>query len=120
ALTIDPQLAAAAQAKARDMVAGNYWSHTSPAGKTPWTFISAAGYQYQQAGENLAYGFASADDTEAAWMNSAEHRANILETSYQNVGFGVAQSPNYQGQGAETIVVAEYGQPVPAAANITF
>jgi uncharacterized protein YkwD len=120
ALTLDPLLAKAAQAKAEDMVTQNYWAHTSPSGKTPWTFITDAGYQYQSAGENLAYGFANADDTMAGWMNSPDHRANILGTNYQNVGFGVAESPDFQGHGPETIVVAEYGQPVPAVANITF
>ncbi len=119
-LTLDPQLTAAAQAKAEDMAQANYWAHTSPTGKTPWAFIAASGYQYQTAGENLAYGFANAEDTVTGWMNSPEHRDNILSSTYQNVGFGVASSPNYQGQGPETIVVAEYGQPVAATATISF
>lgn len=119
-LTIDPLLTAAAQAKANDMAAKNYWSHNAPDGKSPWSFITAAGYQYQEAGENLAYGFDGAAETVAGWMNSREHRANILNADYQNVGFGVASSPNYQGQGSQTIVVAEYGLPTAAAANISF
>ena len=82
-LTLDPQLTAAAQAKAEDMATSNYWAHNSPDGKTPWTFISASGYQYQTAGENLAYGFSSASDTVTGWMNSPEHRANILNADYQ-------------------------------------
>lgn len=120
ALTLDPQLSAAAQAKADDMAASDYWAHNSPDGKTPWTFISGSGYQYLSAGENLAYGFNSAGNAVKGWMNSPEHRANILSADYQNVGFGVASSPNYQGKGPEIIVVAEYGQPVATAANISF
>lgn len=120
-LSIDPLLTSAAQAKAEDMAANDYWSHTSPLGKTPWTFIAASGYSYQRAGENLAYGFNGAAQTIDGWMNSSEHRANILNTSYQNVGFGVANSPHYQGHGPQTIVVAMYGQPADiAAANISF
>ncbi len=119
-LTISPQLSAAAQAKANDMAQHNYWAHNSPTGKTPWTFIEASGYQYQAAGENLAYGFTNANDTIVGWMNSTEHRANIMNDAYQNVGFGVAQAANYQGKGPQTIVVAEYGQPIAAVANITF
>lgn len=114
ALALNPRLAAAAQAKAEDMVTTNYWAHNSPSGKTPWAFITASGYQYQTAGENLAYGFTDANDSITGWMNSPEHRANILG-SYQDVGFGVASSPNYQGQGPETVVVAEYAQPVSSA-----
>jgi hypothetical protein len=120
ALSLDPQLSAAAQAKAQDMATRDYWAHNSPDGRTPWSFITASGYQYQAAGENLAYGFVNASDTVSGWMNSPEHRANILNASYQNVGFGVAEAANYQGQGPQIIVVAEYAEPVAAAANVTF
>jgi hypothetical protein len=119
-LTISPQLTAAAQAKANDMVQHNYWSHTSPAGRTPWSFITAAGYNYQVAGENLAYGFSGATQTVAGWMSSPEHRANILDTAYSNVGFGVAAASNFQGKGPATVVVAEYAAPTPSVANINF
>ncbi|HSW37265.1 MAG TPA: CAP domain-containing protein [Candidatus Saccharimonadales bacterium] len=104
-------LAAAAQAKANDMVARNYWSHDTPDGKTPWAFLSNAGYQYQTAGENLAYGFNNASDVIKAWMSSSEHRANLLSAKFQQVGFGVASSPNYQDKGPEIVVVALYASP---------
>lgn len=114
-LTINAQLTAAAQAKANDMVRRNYWSHNTPDGRTPWSFITAAGYQYRSAGENLAYGFSNASDTVTGWMNSPKHRANILDSKYQDVGFGVASSADYQGEGPEIVVVAEYGQPAGSA-----
>lgn len=119
-LSLDPQLTAAAQAKANDLVAKNYWAHNAPGGKTPWDFIVASGYQYQTAGENLAYGFSNAGSTEIGWMNSAEHKTNILNSSYRQVGFGTASSLDYQHKGPQTVVVAEYASPVTAAANITF
>lgn len=118
-LTIDSRLTAAAQAKAEDMVKNNYWSHTSPDGKSPWSFITANAYDYQQAGENLAYGFADASDTVTGWMNSTKHRENILNTNFTNVGFGVASSPDFQGKGPETIIVAEYAEPVGAVEGAT-
>lgn len=121
-LALDQQLSAAAQAKADDMAQKGYWSHNAPDGRTPWSFITAAGYNYQAAGENLAYGFSNANDTVSGWMNSPTHRANIMNVNYKDVGFGVAQSPNYQGQGPETIIVAEYGEPaeaVPVATSDT-
>ncbi len=114
-LALNGQLDAAAQAKANDMAQKNYWAHNSPDGRTPWSFIATAGYHYQAAGENLAYGFSNASDAVNGWMNSPGHRANILNANYKDVGFGVAQSPNYQGNGPETIVVAEYGEPAEAA-----
>lgn len=119
-LTINNQLSKAAQAKAENMVSEDYWSHNTPSGKTPWAFITDSGYQYQTAGENLAYGFRGAKETVRGWMNSPEHRDNILNSTYQEVGFGVASSPDYQKHGPATVVVAEYAQPAGAAANITF
>ena len=112
ALTLNSKLAAAAQAKANDMVARNYWSHNTPDGKEPWVFIDAAGYEYQKAGENLAYGFATSEDAVTGWMNSPSHRANILDTAYKEVGFGFANSSDFVSTGQETIVVAMYGNPV--------
>jgi len=110
-LNLNSQLDNAAQAKANDMAARDYWSHNTPDGQTPWTFMSAAGYNYATAGENLAYGFNSSSDTITGWMNSPGHRANILNSSYVDVGFGIANSPNYQGTGPETVVVAMYASP---------
>ncbi|HVS58950.1 MAG TPA: CAP domain-containing protein [Candidatus Saccharimonadales bacterium] len=110
-LQLNGQLDAAAQAKANDMATRDYWSHNTPDGKTPWTFITSAGYSYQTAGENLAYGFDTAAATVTGWMNSPEHRANILNTTYKQVGFGIANAANYQGSGPETIVVAMYADP---------
>lgn len=112
ALELDPKLAAAAQAKANDMAMENYWSHITPSGVQPWSFITATGYKYEAAGENLAYGFATSTQVMTAWMNSAEHRANVLDADYQDVGFAIANSPNYQGNGPETIIVAEYAEPL--------
>lgn len=111
ALALNSMLDNAAQAKAQDMMTHDYWSHVSPTGVTPWYWITHAGYSYQTAGENLAYGFASASDTITGWMNSPEHRANILNTTYTQVGFGIINAPNYQGTGPETIVVAMYAEP---------
>jgi hypothetical protein len=79
--------------------------------------MTNAGYQYQAAGENLAYGFESAPAVLNAWMHSTEHRNNLLDTNFSEVGFGVAQAGNYQGKGPETIVVALYGQPANGSAG---
>jgi uncharacterized protein YkwD len=117
-LASDSQLASAAQAKANDMVARDYWSHVTPDGKQPWTFISAAGYQYSTAGENLAYGFLSSGDTITGWMNSSSHRANMLNDAFTEVGFGIANSPDYVGNGQQTVVVAMYAKPQSAVASV--
>jgi hypothetical protein len=113
ALTLNSKLASAAQAKANDMIAKNYWSHVSPDGTQPWQFMSSAGYVYQSAGENLAYGFDTSAAAVVGWMNSPGHRANILNGGYTEVGFGIANGSNYQSNGEQTVIVAMYGQPQP-------
>lgn len=112
ALKLNGQLTTAAQAKAQDMVNRDYWSHATPDGKQPWVFISAAGYKYRLAAENLAYGFDSSNDTILGWMNSQEHRTNMLNENYTDVGFAFINAQNYVGKGHVTLVVAEYGQPL--------
>lgn len=111
ALTINDRLSAAAQAKADDMAQSDYWSHTSPEGSKPQDFVREAGYSYRSLGENLAYGFSSPDAIVQGWMNSPEHKANMLDPAYHQVGFGVATAESYQGKGRQTIVVALYGTP---------
>ena len=110
-LSVNNDLAQAAQAKASSLVKNNYWSHISPTGETPAEMISSSGYQFISAGENLAYGFNSAISVNSAWMASPSHRANILNSSFSNVGFAVAESANFMNHGPAVIVVAEYGQP---------
>ena len=112
ALALNSTLNQAAQAKAEDMVTRDYWSHNTPDGKEPWVFITATGYQYQAAGENLAYGFTDSAGAVTGWMNSPGHRANILNSNYSEVGFGIANSPDYQQHGEQTIVVAMYARPI--------
>ncbi len=111
--TLNKNLDKAAQAKADDMVKNNYWSHNTPDGKEPWTFIEGTNYAYLKAAENLAYGFNSSNSVVSGWMNSASHRANILDDNLTEVGFGIANADNYLGKGKETIVVAMYGLPSP-------
>src|ERR1035437_10393589 len=111
-LALNSKLSSAAQAKANDMAKRNYWSHNAPDGLTPWSFITEVGYSYQAAGENLAYGFTTSDGVITGWMNSVKHRDNILNNSFKDVGFGIADAANYQGSGPQTIVVAMYAEPV--------
>src|SRR6185369_1735151 len=110
-------LAQAAQAKADDMVAKQYFSHTSPDGRSPWDFISAAGYKYQAAGENLAVNYQQAEEVETAWLNSPGHRANLLNPVFKEIGIGVA-SGNFQGNNV-TFVVQEFGTPVASIKTAT-
>ena len=109
-LTSNGLLASAAQAKANDMLAKQYFSHNTPSGETPWTFIKAVGYSYVTAGENLAIDFSEAESVQSAWMNSPGHRANIMNKSFQEIGIGIAKGM-YNGH-QTTIVVQMFGAPI--------
>jgi uncharacterized protein YkwD len=98
ALRLDPQLVQAAQTKAEDMIARNYWSHYGPKGdETPWHFITNAGYSYKVAGENLARGYSNADQVTEAWLKSPAHAANLLSPRYTDVGFACVKSYDADG-----------------------
>jgi hypothetical protein len=115
ALTENVQLSLAARTKAEDMIKNDYFAHTSPAGIEPWYWIKQTGYQYQAAGENLALNYTNAKEQHSAWMKSATHRANILNTRYQEIGVAVVQGKI---NGKDTIVTVEmFGSPLHAVAD---
>ena len=116
-LTINPELNKAAELKVKNMFNMQYWAHDAPDGTTPWHWFSVAGYNYQSAGENLAKNFTTDSSAVAAWMASPSHRANILNTSYQDVGFAVMDST--LGGQPTTLIVALYGSPETAVQGAT-
>jgi hypothetical protein len=117
-LQVSPLLQAAAQEKANDMATKGYFAHTSPQGLTPWYWFQQVGYNFDYAGENLAVNFSDSQDVTDAWMNSPEHRANILSTDFTQIGIATAQGV-YNGAPA-IYVVEEFGTPAPAAAPVAF
>lgn len=112
-LSLDPQLQEAAQLKADDMAESGYFAHTSPSGKDPWYWFQQAGYNFAYAGENLAVYFSDSDAVNTAWMNSPEHRANLLSPNYTQIGIATADGL-YQGV-ETTFVVQEFGTPAAVA-----
>jgi hypothetical protein len=116
-LKVSEALNKAAQEKADDMAAHQYFAHTSPDGKTPWYWLKDVGYTYSYAGENLAINFTDAKDLTQAWMNSPTHRANITKTNYTQIGTGVSEGIY---NGSPTIFVAQvFALPAAAATPIT-
>lgn len=106
-LTTNTELRESACAKADHMLANDYWDHISPEGVTPWTFIKKAGYDYKEAGENLARGFK--DDTKLvqAWMDSPTHRANVLDSRFTEQG--ICERDGTLGGKATRLVVQQLG-----------
>ena len=109
ALKSDFKLDLAASEKLNDMIRNNYFAHTSPAGVTPWFWIKKSNYTYSVAGENLAVGFFTAQDTVDAWFKSSSHRANLLSSRYKDIGIAVGRG---QINGHNGIVVVQmFGLP---------
>jgi len=112
-LRVNTRLNEAAYLKAQDMLRQQYWAHVAPDGTTPWQWLTKAGYNYTSAGENLAKNFSSPGATMTAWMASPEHRENVLNARYSEVGFAVADGV-LDGK-PTTLIVALYGRTADAS-----
>ena len=95
-LTVNATLTAVAQAHSQDMATNNYFDHNSQDGRTPFDRMTAAGYRYSTAAENIAAGQRTPQDVMTAWMNSPGHRANILNCALRQIGVGYATGSSSQ------------------------
>jgi len=75
-----------AQGWTNAMVSSDVFSH----GTNFAARISAVGYVWRTAGENIATGFQTPRGVVNAWMASTGHCQNILNPTYGNVGTGVS------------------------------
>lgn len=108
-LRVSPLLQAASADKALDMASVGYFSHSSPKGVEPWDWIDKNRYAYLLAGENLAINFSDPEKLLAAWLGSPEHKANILNPAYRDIGVSVQR---FQKLGRDyTVVVQFFGTP---------
>lgn len=103
AVHLDAQLNSSAQAKAEDLVARGYFEHFYK-GQTPWDFMTAAGFEYVRAGENLAKCYSDGPSVVKAWINSPTHEA-ILTGDYTVAGLGIA----YNAEDHCNYVVGHFG-----------
>jgi len=98
----------AAQMHTDDMRQRNFFEHDNPDGQGPFNRIEAMGYlqpyydcnctKSYATGENIAKGQSTAAEVMETWMNSAEHRDNILSADYNEIGIGVTPvDPNEAG-----------------------
>jgi uncharacterized protein YkwD len=104
------RLRRAAAGYARRMVRDGFFDHTTPAGVTMEERIDRVRYVRPgddwTLGENLAWGtgaLATPRGIVRGWMDSPDHRRQILEPSFRDAGVGVA-----------------LGAPVPGAAGATY
>jgi uncharacterized protein YkwD len=111
-LRADALLARAARSHSRDMVAKHYFAHTSPTGSSLRSRVQRTGWTRFRPtwslAENLAWGtgeLATAAGIVNAWMQSPEHRANLLRKDLQRAGFGVVAGTPNAGDGGVTVTL---------------
>lgn len=85
-LESDYLVQSAAQVRAQETEIS--FSHTRPDGRSCYTALDEASVHYSGAGENIAYGQKTPSEVVNTWMNSAGHRANILNANFTHIGVG--------------------------------
>ena len=90
---VSTQLMQAAQIQADQMARLGRLEHELSGAKypTPSDRLAAVGYRWQTYGENIAMGQTSAAAVVDSWMHSSGHRANILNSRFQEIGIGYAR-----------------------------
>ena len=91
-LTIDPRLQAAAQQHSDFQAKVHQMAHEGIGDGDPFTRMKNDGYQFSNAGENIAWNQPTVAAVMTTWMESPGHKANILG-KYTQVGLAVAYGP---------------------------
>jgi uncharacterized protein YkwD len=84
-LQASPRLDLSAQRWTDVMVSSGNFTHGSDFSAR----ITAAGFSWSSAGENIAAGFLTPREVVSGWMGSADHCRNVLGPAYRDVGTGV-------------------------------
>jgi uncharacterized protein YkwD len=117
-LTENPELDASAAQHSREMGDRGYFQHASANGTLFWKRIQrwygSVDYRYWSVGENLLWSSPDVDAVGALrmWMSSPEHRANILNPSWRQIGISsvhFASAPGAYHGLAVTIITTDFG-----------
>jgi uncharacterized protein YkwD len=117
-LTVNRALDASAEQHSREMALKGYFEHTSADGTVFWKRIQhwygSTGYGYWSVGENLLWSSPDVDPVQALrmWMSSPEHRANILNGHWRQIGISAVHADSapgaYEGM-TVTIITTDFG-----------
>jgi uncharacterized protein YkwD len=113
------KLTAAANQHSVSMARKGYFSHDSANGGSFWkriaSFYGYSGYRSWSVGENLLWSSPEISPAGALrmWMNSPEHRANLLDRTWREVGLSavhVSSAPGVYRGDEVTVVTADFGK----------
>ncbi len=69
-----------------DMAVNEHFSHTGTDGSSVGDRMTDAGYIWYTCGENIAAGYTSPAAVVQGWMDSPGHHANIMRTTFREIG----------------------------------
>ena len=90
-LRLDNRLTAAAQKHAKNMSEIFFFDHLSPDGRGVVERVTEEGYPWRVIAENIGAGLSSPKSMVKAWMNSQDHRDNLLSGEFNDVGIGCSK-----------------------------
>ena len=93
-LKVDSTIQNIARLKAADLEKNDYFSHNSPIYGNIDEMLKMFEVTYIDSGENIA-GNRNLSGAVEAWMNSENHKANILNNNYNYTGVAVVDSKKY-------------------------
>ena len=93
-LEIDNEIQNIARLKAKDIVENGYFAHVSPVYGDINAMLSDFNINYKTVGENIA-GNNNLIGAVEAWMNSENHKVNLLSKDYNYTGIAVVESETY-------------------------
>ena len=105
ALTMDKRMINGSMLRAAELAIA--FSHTRPSGRDFNTVCYDSKQGYIMMGENIAAGQTSSKSAMNSWMNSQEHKENILTSDYTGIGVGavVVNGVHYWVQNFSTTTV---------------
>lgn len=89
-LKLNKELTTVACARAEEIAWSGRHSHYRPNGKYCFSIMEDAGITSGLAGENIGWGFSTAEDVCQAWKDSQSHYENIMNPDFTEIGIGVA------------------------------
>ena len=119
ALKSSQKLNQIAERRLKDMAQNQYFGHYSPTGRAVGDEAETLNYKFLAIGENIAMGnFKDDGDLVDAWMNSPEHRENILSQKYTQIGISVEEIL-FEGKNT-WLAVQIFGRPLSDCPSLDF
>lgn len=105
-LSANTDLMNTAQKRAEALAQQLELSHENPSQISTWEYLKDVNYPFLLAGENIAIGSITNQETIQSWMQSITHKTNIINSSYNDIGVGIANYYSPDNNQNQTITVA--------------